>query len=307
MNRSLISAALICTIMTPWLMAQPRFLRSELLPVEPSKRWTQPQFSADGASVFFTASDFGGIWQFNLSNRTMIQVTADQGAGGAFSLSPDGRQIVYRRTTQATAGKDRQQEIVLRDLVDRTNSILAAGSSLSVPIFADGKAVYTEAGKTRNLSLRKSTTNVTLLGIEDSKIALNKNGVKVLINPLGSGRYIWPALSPLKDKIVAYQMEQGAFVCDIEGKNVQKIGRRDSPSWTRDGKWIVYMQDNDDGHVVLTSDIWMIAPNGASNIQLTSTPNVSEMFPNCSPTENKIVCSTLDGRLYMITYTETAK
>jgi Tol biopolymer transport system component len=303
MNRIWISAAV--ALMVSSMAAQPRILKVEQLPVEPSKRWTQPQFAPDGASVYFTASDYSGIWQFNPGTKAMTQVIPDQGSGAAFAISPDGRKIVYRRTAPATATADRQQEIVLRDLVEKTSSILATGPSLSS--FADGKAVYSEAGKTRNLALRKSSTNVTLLGLEDSKIALNKNGVKVLLDPLGTGRYIWPALSPAKDKLVAYNMEQGAFVCDLEGKNIRMLGRRNSPSWTRDGKWIVFMNDKDDGHVIRSSEIWVISPDSTTVAPLTSSPTVSEMYPNCSPTENKIVCSTLDGRLYLITYSETGK
>jgi Tol biopolymer transport system component len=305
MNRILICAAVV--FMTSSLLAQPRILRTEQLPVEPSKRWTQPQFGPDGASIFFTASDLSGIWQFRPTTKVTTLITSDQGAGAAFAVSPDGKKIVYRRTTPATATMARQQEIVLSDLVGKSSSILSTGSSLPAPSYADGRVVYTESGKTRNLALRKSPANVTLLGLEDSKISLNKNGVKVLINPLNSGRYIWPVLSPMKDRLVAYHMEQGTFVCDLEGKNVRMLGRRNAPVWTRDGKWIVFMNDEDDGHVIRTSDIWMISPDSTSVIPLTKTPNIGEMYPNCSPTENKIVCSTMDGRLFLITYTEAAK
>jgi hypothetical protein len=45
-----------------------------------------------------------------------------------------------------------------------------------------------------------------------------------------------------------------------------------------------------------------ITPDGKEKYQLTSTPNVIEMYPHTSPIENKIVCSSLSGEIFIIHY-----
>jgi Tol biopolymer transport system component len=99
-------------------------------------------------------------------------------------------------------------------------------------------------------------------------------------------------------------MDRGAFVCDLTGRVLSKLGRRDAPSWTKSGKWIVYMEDKDDGHKLLSSDLSAITPDGKTVVPLTSTPAIFEMYPQCSPTENKIVCSTADAAILVLEYEE---
>jgi Tol biopolymer transport system component len=102
-------------------------------------------------------------------------------------------------------------------------------------------------------------------------------------------------------------MNRGTFVCDRSGTVLARIGLRDAPVWTRDGKWIIYMNDRDDGERMLSSDIYCVTPDGTRTIRLTATPDVMEMNPQCSPTEDRIVCDSPDGDIYMITYAEQGK
>jgi Tol biopolymer transport system component len=99
-------------------------------------------------------------------------------------------------------------------------------------------------------------------------------------------------------------MDRGAFVCDVDGSAMTKIGKRDAPSWTRSGKWIVYMDDKDDGHQILSSDLAAVSFDGKSVVQLTSTASIFEMNPQCSPSENKIVCNNTSGMIFVLEYEE---
>jgi Tol biopolymer transport system component len=143
---------------------------------------------------------------------------------------------------------------------------------------------------------------VSVLGIEDTKIAVLRDGVKVYLDPLGGGSYVWPSLSPDGSRLVAYEMDRGTFLCDPDGSHPVNIGRRDAPSWTRDGKWLVYMADKDDGHAIRSSEIAFISTDGRVGGRLTSTSRRIEMYPQCSPVDDRIVCSTLGGEILVITY-----
>lgn len=305
MLRQTIRASLYSVLMIPFslLSAQPRVVSVEQLPVGDERAWEDPRFSPTGTSVFYTSPSFQGIWEFSLETRSVRQITADTHSGYGYSVSSDGKTIAYRRTLPQQNNR-RKQEIILKDLREESASVIDSAPELSTPAFADRRLAYTKGGQQEELSLSLDGSEIQILGIEDTKIALLRGSAKILLDPLGSGSYIWPSLSPDRTKIVAYEMDRGAFVADLTGTVLARLGRRDAPSWTFDGRWIVYMDDKDDGHRILESDIMIVAPDGKTTVRLTETPDVIELNPQCSPTEAKIVYHTLDGRLFLLTYSE---
>jgi Tol biopolymer transport system component len=278
--------------------------RSEKLPLSRSQTWAHPQFAPGGGLIYFTNLDGNGIWEYTPKTRSVRQITSDPKSGLAFNISNDGKSLIYRRTLLDRSGRNRNQDVVLMNLAKRSSKVLASGPDVSTPSFVENAPVYSTKSRTEGLAGTTGTARVSMIGIEETKIAINVNGTKTLLDPLGKGSYIWPVLSPDRQQIVAYEMDRGAFVCDIRGTVVSRLGRRDSPSWTRSGRWIVYMEDKDDGHKLLSSDIFAVSPDGKSVAQLTATTGVFELYPQCSPTENKIVCSSSDGSILVLEYEE---
>ncbi|MBI3110025.1 MAG: PD40 domain-containing protein [Ignavibacteriales bacterium] len=303
--KQLFLASLVLMLEAPvQVHGQLRITATERLPIDPSGSWGSPRFSPDGQSVFFTDADNNGIWEYALRTRAVRQITADPQAGGTFNISSDGSQIVYRRTTYDRTTKSRKQAIVIRGLLDNSTRVVATGRSVSVPVFSQNAVVYSIQGRTNSLSAIANATEVAVLGIEETKIALNRNGKKVILDPMKNGSYIWPALSPDRQRIVAYEMDRGTFVCDVQGKVISKLNRRDAAVWSRSGNWLIYMDDKDDGHRMMSSDLHAVSPDGKRQVQLTFTNDIMEVYPNCSPTENKIVCTSLEGALYLLSYEE---
>ncbi len=286
--------------------AQIRTSTIEQLPIESSHKWNQPLFSPDGRYIYFTTLEFNGIWEYSIESKNSRAITADAQSGFGFALSKDGKQISYRRSKTDERTRERLQELVLLELATGASTIAASGSEVSTPSFIQNQLTYT-AGRKFAMPSRAASVESIILGIEDTKIALIRNGKKVLLDPLGKGSYVWPSLSPDGQKMVAYEMGKGTFVCDVDGNNVLLLGKLDAPTWTGDGKWIIYMDDKDDGHNIVSSEIWAISQDGTQKVQLTATDGVVEMYPSCSSTENKIVCSSLSGELYVISYTEVVR
>jgi Tol biopolymer transport system component len=281
---------------------QIKITRTNKLALPKTHSWSHPQFSPTGAAVYFTDMDGNGIWEYSAKTRATRQVTADSKSGLAYSISPDGKSLVYRRTLQQKPG--RKQDIVLANLTRKSTSILASGSDVSIPTFSQNTPVYSIRTQTVGLKKTTSSNDITVLGIENMKIALNVNGEKVILDPMGKGSYIWPVLSPDKKLLAAYELGKGTFICDLTGKVVSELGRRDAPSWTRSGKWLVYMDDKDDGHKLVSSVLSAVTPDGKSTVQLTTSPSIMFLDPHCSPAENKIICSTSDGGIMLIEYVE---
>lgn len=279
-----------------------RIKKTEQIAATRGKQWNHPRFSPSGALIYFTDQDGNGIWEYSLRTKQTRRITADRKSGLAFSISEDGKSIVYRRTLGS--GRSRRQEVVLMNLARRRASVLASGRDVSAPVFSLNTPVYTLNSKTKGLPPATARAAVAVLGIENTKIALTVGSTKQLLDPYNNGSYVWPALSPDRNRIVAYEMDRGAFVCDLDGTNLVPLGRRNAPSWTRSGNWIVYMDDRDDGHRLLSSDLWAISPDGKVSVQLTTTRQAFELNPDCSPAENKIVCNTADGSIIVLEYEE---
>lgn len=291
-------------ILISTLLGQIKITSIEKLQVPTNDFWSTPLFSPNGESVFFTNMEFNGIWQYSLSTKSVRTITTDKKSGYNFVISEDQKKIAYRRTTREGDHITRVQEVVELDLQSLSAKVLEQGNSLSTPIYS--KNIVLQAEKISTQKTASTTTNnlIQILGIEDSKIALLENGVKRIFDPLIQGRYIWPHLSPDKLNIVAVDMERGAFVSDLKGTTIKKLGKCNAPQWSRSGKWIIGMDDIDDGHKMIASDIIAISTDGKVRIQLTNSSSVMEMFPAVSPVENKIVVSTASGELLLLSYEE---
>ena len=288
-------------------IAQLKITSTEKLPLDNSHQWSAPQFSPDGKNVYYTTFDYQGIWAYSLAKKTASLVTDDPRSGYGFCLSPDGKKIAYRRTMNEKDPRGRTQEIVVKELTSNSSEVLASGSNLSTPSFAGTTVIYSENVTTKNLTANVGTQQPIVLGIENTKILLVEAGDRQLLDPLKNGSYIWPMLSPDGKRIVASDMAKGTFVCDLRGNNLVRLGKRNAAVWSRDGKWLIYMNDKDDGHNIVSSDLFSISPDGKRETQLTSTKNEIELYPQCSPTENKIICNTLDGEILVFTYQEAKR
>jgi len=271
------------------------------------QQWLAPRFAPDGRSIFLTTNGYRGIYRYVTATAELQTVTDEPGAGFGFALSKDGNRLAYRRTTYGRTAFERTQEIVDVDLRGQTRVQKAAGDNLSTPVFLRENIVYSRGAETSGIPEPDGTVqSPVLLGVEETKIALVANGRKMLLDPFKDGSYVWPSLSPDGSKLVAYEMARGTFVCDLTGKILNRLGRHDAPVWTRDGRWIIGVEEKDDGHQILGADLLALAVDGSQTVRLTDSPAI-ELNPSCSPSGNTIVCNTADGQILLLDYEEVLR
>jgi Tol biopolymer transport system component len=267
-----------------------------------------PGWAPDGQAFFVSSLNYHGLWRYDIQSGVLSQITSADGAGYGWTVSPDGTHLAYRKTTAAAGSENRTQEIVLVDLASVSSTTLTTASSVNVPVYAGDALLVNDATRgvafLSNIDAEAGT--VTVLGIEDQKIALMKGGRKALLDPLGGGSYIWPSLSPDGKRLLAYDMGHGAFVCDLDGNVLTRLGRLDAPVWSRSGSWIISMREENDGHVITGSELFATSSDGQTKVRLTTTPAI-ELAPVCSPVGNRILCSTSDGSILMLTYEEVGR
>jgi len=286
------------------LFSQIKITSVEKIPIPSNELWSTPIFSPNGKEIFFTNMDHNGIWRYSPSTKLFNVITMDKYSGYNFVVSEDGQKIAYRRTAVEGDHRTRVQEVVELDLQSLSENVLDRGNSISTPIFDRNSVITIEKISKQKVPSTTMNSTIQVLGIEDTKIALLENGTKRIFDPLPRGRYIWPQISPDRSDIVAVDMERGAFISDLSGLNIVRIGKCNAPQWSRSGKWIIGMDDKDDGHSITGSDIIAVSNDGKTRVQLTNTAPQMEMFPAVSPVDNKIVVSTTSGELLMFTFEE---
>lgn len=248
-----------------------------------------PQFTNDGTSLLLTSENYQGLELYNLGTKESKVLTSDPGAGYRPLMSDDSKTICYRKTSMVNNRK--YTSFYSFDTETQKSKQLTQperGATLKQP---------------QTLLRSESTKPVMFTYIEDQKIIVEKDGKKTILTPNGKDRsYIWPQISPDQKKIVYVVAGKGTFVSDLSGKNVISLGKMNAPEWLNNN-WVIGMDDRDDGHVIVGSDIVAVTVDGKVRQNLTQTNDKIEMYPSASPSGDKIAFNTLNGELYIMNIT----
>ncbi len=262
-------------------------------------------YSPDGKKVLLTSVNYKGLWVMDVQTKKVSKITDEDGAGFEAVITEDGESVIYR--ADEFKNMMRFSSLKKKSLVGNSETLIEACARNIMPAktLTNGKVLVRKANSFRAEKVSKSLRKVAegndiVAFIENTKIALYVNGEKKVLAPLGEGNYIWPSVSPAKDKILFTKAGEGTFICDLEGNVISEIGEASAPSWSNDGKWVVYMKDYDDGHVITASDIFVKSVDGQKEYQLTSSAKEHEMYPVWSPVAQKVIYNTIDGSIYQI-------
>lgn len=268
-------------------------------------RFFYPIVSPDGENVLFTSEDYKGLWIKQINDNGFVKLNDADGAGYEAQFNHSGDEIIYR-SDKFIKGKrysslfvqkiDSKEKIILEKDVRNLYPPKSVKGNLNVYLKNDVLKHYMSGG-----SLSKSTLNAPVAYIENSNIALYVDGEKIILSPLGEGNYIWPAVSPDGQKLLFNLAGKGTFICDLKGNIISDLGYANYPSWSRDGKWIVFMEDYDDGYQITTSEIGIVSADGANRYQLTESSERIELYPAWSPSSDEIVFHTGKGEIYKLT------
>ncbi|MBN2357773.1 hypothetical protein JXO59_16805 [candidate division KSB1 bacterium] len=265
-----------------------------------------PQFSPDDQKIYYSTSNYMGLWEYDLISKSNRLLTRDPGAGYQFQISPDGRRIVYRCDNFDQPKK--RSSIMALDLNDGSRqTIQALEVEVSPPnITVDGALFYTLQNNVRVLSLTPAALTKTpilndpVVKIENQKMALYIGNEKTLLDPVPDGSYFWQSVSPDKEKILFTEARKGTLISDLHGNILLELGKANYPHWSPDGAWICFMDDYDNGQYFTASDIYIASAQGGKKMALTSTADVIEMYPRWgNTTSNKIIFHTDDGKIVM--------
>ena len=289
-------------LISPLLMsAQEIFRTVEALKVEsvsaPDQRTAA--LSADGRQLFLTSLTGKGLKRIDLSTGSISNITEADGAGIEPSVSADGQRILHRsvrydedhmRRTSLIFVQDSREELLIKDARELGGYRLTPETAIAE---ADGRR------QARSISPAPHLKETTTVSTQDLQLSITIGGKTNILNPNGTGdeiSYLWASLSPDGQHILYYVAEEGAYVCNLEGKDVQFIDfDLRAPQWY-DNETIIGMNDQDDGETLLSSSI--VAHTLSGDRQQLTAPGLCLMFPKCG--NGRVACANPAGDVYLL-------
>ena len=253
-----------------------------------------PEISPDGMYVAITSKGYTGLWTIRTDGYNLRQFSSVRGAGYIKRWSPDSKWILYRENT------DGKQELKIGETFTRNVS------SISIPmrkfedvrwidndklyIRSSGKITYMRSG----LNVQDNKKNQTIAYTDSEKIYLESPSKKStdIIDPVLGVRYIDPVLSPDGRMLVLEILGGNLQVYELNNFQLHDLGKGNNPRWSPNGEKILYQITMDDGHSVISSDLYLTNFDGTDKLQLTKTQYVHEMRPSFYPKGNRIIYDT---------------
>ena len=271
--------------------------------VEGIKNASKAKFSANNSTIIYTSKDYNGLYRYNLAQKKSIVLNHDIGAGYNYRISADAQTVIYK-TYNIEKNNRRYNSLVEQNLntLEKTFWVKNVRNISNFSI-QKGKTSFISNSKLQikgQNNRLKNDKEVFAFNDHNLNLILVKDSAKIILNPLGEGSYIWIELSPKGDKILFNKAGKGTYICDLKGKILADLGRFHAAKWSVNGKWIIGMNDYDNGHAYTKSSI-VISNSDASISQVLELKNIPiALYPDWSSDLKKIIFNTPNNELFLI-------
>jgi Tol biopolymer transport system component/imidazolonepropionase-like amidohydrolase len=283
------------------------------------KNMTDPAFSPNGKYLYYTDDvTEGRIWEYGKNSTTELfnimrhdLETGESssyigGAGGAIvpTPSPDGKSMAYlkRENTKTVlylkdleSGIDRRLSTEMER--DHQETFGSEGNFAYFDWTPDGQyLIYWTGGKFHKLNVENLDVSVIPMHIKIEKQVQQsaRYAVDVAPDTFEVKMIRWSSMSPTGDSVV-YQALGKLYLRDIKSGRVKRLTRQSDhdefyPSFSRDGKSIVYTTWNDED----LGTIKVISARGGQGLTITTEPGIY-VESKFSPQGDKVVFRRLTG------------
>lgn len=259
------------------------------------------QWSPDGQQIAYRAKDpTGGV---------AMMITDEKGKEKQLTPFMDGRfQPVWTKDGLVYKAGDEMVTLDSKGKVKCTRSLSQGRGLLTRIMCVTGSlmaARITGATLTAVSSLVPASASTALVGAKnvfvdsESKVwVVDENGnLKKLLDLEGVPGYGSPVGSPEQGKYVVPAFDGNLYVANANGGDAVNLGQGTSPTWSPDGRYIIYTRATDDGARLTSSELWMSSPDGSWQSQLTNDGIIKES-PSWSP-DGKSISYIVDGVVYV--------
>lgn len=126
---------------------------------------------------------------------------------------------------------------------------------------------------------------------------VDENGdLKKLLDVSGEDGYFSPQTSPTGDAVAAPALSGNLYVAGMNGGPTVNLGTGQNPTWSPDGKYLIYEVATEDGHSITGAELWIASRDGSYKRQLSLNPGMKR-YPSWSP-DGRTLVYEIDGKLY---------
>lgn len=256
--------------------------------------------------LLLTGPKFQGIYLLRLSDTTVSKI-AD---GNAFSLriSYDGTRILFNNA----------DTVVLYDVIKGHISRFFANRLLGYPVFLNDSSILiptrdkavllsedlnnVKEAYSFSYSYASSAHNLVAFQRNDSIFLFdfNKNQVKLLKG--GDAVYYMPEISPDGRYVSYLKLGEGIYVLNLDTGEEIFIGKGGNVSWHPSSKFLVFSLLLDDGHDIISGDLYVYDLEQKTTKKFTETVDIYEHLPAFSRDGKEIYFSTIDGKIGVIPF-----
>jgi len=173
-----------------------------------------------------------------------------------------------------------------------------AGITASFALSHITGATFTGYGSVLAAQATKDKAEKGIYTDPDNQIWLvDENGKKKkLINVADEDGYFNPVESPNGEDYAVSGLSGDLYVANQNGGAPVTLGNGCNPTWSPDGRFLIFQRTTDDGHNMLSSTLWFACADGTQMTQLT-TDGMCE-YPSWSP-DGKYIVYVIDGVVYI--------
>lgn len=237
-----------------------------------------PTLSPNGNIVLFTGEAYTGLNVLDLETNEVRVLDENAAAGFDPVFVANGTEVIYRTLSY-------EDGLARRD-VQRCN----VKTGEKVQLLKPSRGVV----NTRAMAL-----DTYAYGLADKQaIEVTIAGQTKEINPIGDGyRYLWPAVSPAKQKLLFNEVYSGLYVSELDGSKAKHLAfRADYPCWAGE-EFVVALSTKDDGYVITSAKVIAIEVATGKVKELTDD---SILVSGVTASEDKIIYTTEDGEMYVM-------
>ncbi|MFY8301020.1 amidohydrolase family protein [Pseudoalteromonas sp. SS15] len=298
-------------------------VRERLHGAKSQKNVAEPAFSKDGKKIYYSVDATAGVrWQYNKNALESVfeirswdlatgeEETVIRGSGGAIrpTPSPDGKSLAFVKRIEN--GKEMQSALYIKDLKSGIETEIFAGldrdlqeangAQGNTPAFAytpDGKAlVFWSGGVFHKVDIASKQAQVipTRVVAEKQITPALKFAVDVAPDTFKVKLARWSQISP-DGKTALFQALGHLYTKDIASGKVKRVTKQNDhfefyPSFSRDGKYIVYTSWDDQD----LGAVRVVSAKGGKGKVITQEPG-HYINPSFSPDGKKVLYRKVTG------------
>lgn len=264
--------------------------------------------SPDGS--FIVANTNNGIQRIDFAGHASKVIAVVPGAS-KLKISDNGEAVVYR-LNHFDSNHLRTVSLESMTIADGTVATvvaptrhLNAGVAMHngmVTAVADGETVVGVLnGKiTQGRVQRAKAMDVPVASISYGHLQLTVGNTTTTLDPLGTGSYLWPAVSPDGTRVLFHFVGKGTFTCALDGSDVQSVNSQlVMPAWAGDNV-VVGSITTDDG-LNFTSGVLTAVNVNSGAVQSLTPDNIIALDPAASNDGKHVVFTTPSCEIYTIT------